>query len=234
MRVGPVVGVCALFLLAGCLGGAFSGLDQANTSEGVAGARLTGSVHGGQQAIVGAQVYLFAANTTGYGGSGIAASPSNASLSLLTAGAGRTLDSSGGATNGDYYVTTDANGGFSITGDYTCTQNSQVYLFALGGNPGSGPNTAAGLMAVLGNCPAAGTFSSSLFVAVNEVSTGGGGLCDGGFCDGCDSCVEFGDCAGVDWDCECVCKCGEPGGTFDGCGPGDDSGGKWCGATDGD
>jgi len=70
-------------------------------------------VHGGQNPIVGAQVYLFAANAgvftpnaSGYG---------NASLSLLTAGTGRTLDQSGGPTNGDYYVTSDSNGNFSIS-----------------------------------------------------------------------------------------------------------------------
>jgi hypothetical protein len=172
MRIGHVVGMCAVLALAGCSGGAFRGLDQANTSGGVAGARLTGSVHGGQQPIVGAQVYLFAAATTGYGGAGIAASASNASVSLLTSGAGRTLDSSGGATNGDYYVTTDANGVFTITGDYTCTAGQQVYLYALGGNPGSGTNSAAGLIAVLGNCPAAGNFAAATpFIMVNEVST---------------------------------------------------------------
>jgi hypothetical protein len=137
---------------------------------------LSGAVHGGQQPVVGAHVYLFAANTTGYGGAGIAASSGNASLSLLTSGAGTTLDSSGGATTGDYFVTTDASGNFSITGDYTCVAGAQVYLYALGGNPGSGVNSAAGLMAALGSCPGtAGTsgnaFSSSVYVVINEVST---------------------------------------------------------------
>ena len=54
------------------------------------GLAISGTVHGGQNPIVGAQVYLFAANAgvftpnaSGYG---------NASLSLLTAGTGRTLD----------------------------------------------------------------------------------------------------------------------------------------------
>ncbi len=62
-------------------------------------------------------------------------------------------------------------GGFSITGDYTCTPNTQVYLYALGGNPGAGTNSASGLLAVLGNCPSAGVFSSSTFAWINEVST---------------------------------------------------------------
>lgn len=107
---------------------------------------MRGTVYGGRQAIVGANVYLYAANTTGYG---------NASIPLLVSP-----------------VTTDANGGFSITGDYTCPSTaSQVYLFAQGGNPGSGTNTAAGLLAALGTCPASGTLSSSMVINVDEVST---------------------------------------------------------------
>jgi sugar lactone lactonase YvrE len=128
-----------------------------------AGPAIQGVVHGGQNPIVGAHVYLLAANTTGYG---------NASLSKLTSGTGRTLDSSGGPTNGFYYVTTDSNGNFSITSDYTCTANTQVYAYALGGNPGSGTNSAAGLMAALGNCPSAGNFASATpYIIINEVST---------------------------------------------------------------
>jgi hypothetical protein len=128
---------------------------------------------------VGAQVYLFAANTTGYGGNGIAASSSNASVSLLTNTAGTTLDTSGGATNGDYYVGTSgvtvscpSGGCFTITGDYTCAAGAQVYLYALGGNAGGGTNAAAGLMAALGSCPMAGNFAAATpYIVVNEVST---------------------------------------------------------------
>src|ERR1035438_10016008 len=58
---------------------------SAVTSSAVAGQALQGGVHGGQQPVVGAHVYLFAANSTGYGGAGIAASASNASISLLKA-----------------------------------------------------------------------------------------------------------------------------------------------------
>ena len=128
-----------------------------------AGVTMQGKVMGGQQPIVGAQVYLLAANTTGYG---------NASLSLLISGTGRTLDTSGGPTNGFYYVTTDANGNFSITGDYSCTPNTQVYVYSLGGNPGSVTNSAAGLMAALGNCPSTRSFATATpFIFMNEVST---------------------------------------------------------------
>jgi hypothetical protein len=120
-------------------------------------------VYGGQAPVVGAHVYLFAANTTGYGGAGIAASSSNASVSLISATETGTSDSVGA------YVVTGSNGGFSLTGDYTCASGQQLYLYALGGNAGSGTNPAAGLMAAIGSCPSTG--SSAISVTVNEVST---------------------------------------------------------------
>jgi sugar lactone lactonase YvrE len=134
---------------------------------------------GGQQAIVGAQVYLLAANITGYGGPGFAASSSNKSISkMMNVPGSTTLDTSGGLTNGDYYVTTSgvtvscpSGGCFTITGDYACTSGQKVYLYALYGDSGSGTNLSSGLLAALGNCPSGGTFSSSLNVVVNEVST---------------------------------------------------------------
>ena len=150
------VGLWGALLLVAC-SEEYHGLNQTQGSPagaGSAGARLVGSVHGGQQPIVGARVHLLAAGRGGYG---------QGSVSLLTAGAGS--DSVG------EYVTTDASGGFSITGDYTCTAGTQVYIYALGGDPGAGTNSAAGLMAALGNCPVAGVFPSSLFISVNEVST---------------------------------------------------------------
>jgi len=121
----------------------------------VQGSAIQGRVHGGQQPISGANIYLLAANTTGYG---------QPSLSLLTTGAGS--DSIG------YYVQTDPTGFFNITGDYTCTAGQQVYLYVSGGNPGGGTNTAIGMMAVLGSCPAAGNFLAEYpFIQINELTT---------------------------------------------------------------
>jgi hypothetical protein len=122
------------------------------------GLSIRGNVHGGQQPIAGAHVYLFAANTSGYG------MPSVSTLSPTAAGAA--TDSIG------TYVTSDANGAFTITGDYTCITGTQLYLYSLGGNPGAGNNAAAGLLAILGQCPASGTFATTVpFVSINEVST---------------------------------------------------------------
>jgi hypothetical protein len=119
---------------------------------------LTGTVYGGQQPLVGAHVYLFAANTTGYGGAGIAGSSSNASVSLISASETGTSDSVGA------YVATGSNGAFSLTGDYSCSSGQQLYMYVLGGT-----NAAAGLMAAIGSCPASG--SPAIAVTVNEVTT---------------------------------------------------------------
>jgi hypothetical protein len=69
-------------------------------------------------------------------------------------------------------VPTTATGSFSITGDYSCTPNTQVYLYSLGGSQGGIPNSYAGLLAALGNCPSSGNFlTATPFISVNEVST---------------------------------------------------------------
>ena len=125
----------------------------ATPEQGVA---IRGRVYGGQVPLEGAQLYLLQANTAGYAGPGIAASTSNASKSLLTSVAGQTtLDTSTRATNGDYYVTSASDGSWAITGDYTCTGGTQVYLYSLGGGAGTNSysNLGAGMLAALGTCP---------------------------------------------------------------------------------
>jgi streptogramin lyase len=152
----------ALFalLLSGCSGVPVTSPTE-TVSNSVSGVALKGSVHGGQQPITGAHVYLYAANTTG---------PGSESISLLTSGSGRSED-----INGNYYVTTQSDGTFSISEDYSCTtsnsnSNSPVYLYSISGDPGldEGTNAAIGLMAGLGAC---GNLSSSELIIVNEVST---------------------------------------------------------------
>ena len=142
-----IVSLTFALLLSGCSGAMIS---PSGSSDGVPGAPIQGRVIGGQNGIVGAQVYLYAVPTTGYG---------VASASLLHATG---------------YVTTIAGGSFTITGDYTCpntTPAEQVYLYAVGGNPGAGTNTGAGLMAAIGPCPTNSTLSSSLYIVLNEIST---------------------------------------------------------------
>jgi hypothetical protein len=157
----PFLAGMAISLLTGCA------LAHTSPPPATVGAAIQGVVHGGQQPYVQSQVYLFAANTTGYG---------NASVSLLKAGPTTIYDANNtDATYGDYYVPTDANGNFSITGDYTCTPNTQVYIYAVGGRPAGQnilANTAAGFLAALGNCPSVDNFATTApYIAVNEVST---------------------------------------------------------------
>ncbi|MGA1981005.1 MAG: chitobiase/beta-hexosaminidase C-terminal domain-containing protein [Acidobacteriaceae bacterium] len=118
---------------------------------------LTGSVSSGSVPIAGAHVYLFTANATGYGGMGLTAGSGNASVSLLSPAETGASDSIGA------YVTTNSSGGFSLTGDFSCTTGQQLYVYALGGT-----NAAAGMMAAIGNCPSG---SGSTVVMVDEVST---------------------------------------------------------------
>jgi hypothetical protein len=121
-----------------------------------------GNVHGGQQPVVGAHIYLFAANPAGYGAP---------SISMLNSGQpGVAFDAIGN------YILTDDNGSFSISGDYTCTTGQQVYILSLSGNPGLPPgqvNPAIALMAAFGACPQGQTnFASAIpHVSINEVTT---------------------------------------------------------------
>jgi hypothetical protein len=110
------------------------------------GVALRGVVHGGQQPVSNSQIELFAAGNSG-----------------TATGATALLNNP---------VFTDAGGNWSITGDYTCpSASSEVYLMALGGNPGlaSGTNNSAiVLVAALGQC---GNLTPNTFVIMNEVTT---------------------------------------------------------------
>jgi glucuronoarabinoxylan endo-1,4-beta-xylanase len=137
-----------LFLLAaicivGC--GGVSRSPVTTTASTFAGSSLHGRVKGGQQPVAGATIQLYQVGTAGDGSS---AAPLGSS------------------------TTTNASGGFTITGGYTCPgSNPQVYLLATGGNPGlaSGTNnTAIALIAALGSCSA---LSASTFINLNEVTT---------------------------------------------------------------
>jgi len=170
--VASVLGVAFVLGLTGC--SANFG-NVASTSSETA-MHIQGVVHGGQQPLNGAHVYMYAASTAAYGGNGIATSSSNASTSLLTAATGNPADG-----NGNFYVITDVYGNFDIDGAFACTPNTQVYLYSAGGDPQvngvgtpSGANAAATLLAVVGNCASAtpsAAFPGVTFVTMNEVST---------------------------------------------------------------
>ncbi len=152
-----VAAVSGALLLAGCSGSPISNTMQTGADQGVT---LKGRVYGGEQPISGASLYLYAASTTGYGG---------ASVSLLNSDVLTQTPAGGQDNSGNYYVTTASDGSFNIGSDYTCpSATTQVYLYALGGNPGGGVNPAAGMLAGLGSC---GNLTPSTFIVINEVST---------------------------------------------------------------
>ncbi len=142
----PLVGVSLLIAgLVGCGVNTGAPATQAATSS----AKVSGTVHGGQQPVSSATIQMYAVSTAGDGGP---ATP------LLTR-----------------VVQTGSAGGFSFgAADYTCpTASTPVYLTATGGNPGlsgSVNNTAIALMVSLGSCGGVAGLSS---VSVNEVTTVG-------------------------------------------------------------
>jgi len=100
-------------------------------------------VHGGQQPVSAAALHLYAANATAYAG---------ANTDLLTTA-----------------VSTGTDGSFNITNKYACTAGQQMYIVAIGGNPG-GPqvNPQIGLMAALGDCA---NLNGNTVIQINEVTT---------------------------------------------------------------
>jgi hypothetical protein len=118
----------------------------------VSGNAFQGRVYGGQQPVSGSSLQLYAVGSTGYG----SAYTYTSGTSLL----------------GTHTVTTNPDGTFLFTGDYTCpSPTTEVYLVSTGGNPGlvpaaSNPNLA--LMAALGPC---GSLNANTFINMNELTT---------------------------------------------------------------
>jgi hypothetical protein len=113
---------------------------------------IQGKLEGGEQPIAGAQVYLYAAGTTG------------TRSTRYGANATSLLDAPG-------YVTTGSDGSFTGNYDLSACQSAQdmVYIVAIGGDSGgTGYNPATVLMSALGNCA---NLSTKTSVLVNEVTT---------------------------------------------------------------
>jgi hypothetical protein len=102
---------------------------------------LNGTVRSGNQPVVGASVYLYAAGTSGY---------ASAASQIATA-------------------TTDKKGNFTVPAGYTCPSAiSQMYLVATGGQVGTNAaNQNLSMMTALGSCDGLGSST----VIVNEVTT---------------------------------------------------------------
>jgi hypothetical protein len=124
--------------LTGCSGlGSASFPDAAANPAQVPVGSIQGSVYGGHAPLVGAHVYLLSPGTSGYG-----SQASSLLCATLTGNAQTTCQSSLTKNSSDpniptswYYIPTDATGAFNLTGNYTCTAGSPVYIYAYGGSP---------------------------------------------------------------------------------------------------
>jgi streptogramin lyase len=140
-------------LLAGCGGGGSS--IPAGTISGRVN-KISGIVHGGQNPVAGTQVIATQAGSSGYGkgNRGFACTTTNAN---------------GQFTFGSAAPICPGFPGLSTSLVCPSTGSPDIYLFALGGNPGSGLNNAAlTMIAPLGNC---NSLPSGLTVTINEVTT---------------------------------------------------------------
>src|SRR6202034_4618777 len=123
---------------------------------------VKGLVHGGQQAIGGAEIFMYAVSTGGYN------QPSTSRM--LSTGPDVHLDSA----SGNYYVQTQPDGSSIIgSADYQCGvgTSDHVYIYSLGGMTGSNAtseNPMGGLMAVLGTCTNSSFTGLSGLVEMNE------------------------------------------------------------------
>jgi hypothetical protein len=142
----PTLLVGACMVIAGC----GASIGPTPFGEPVSSVAITGSVHGGQQPIAGAQIVLYAVGTAGNG------SAANSAMHAT--------------------VYTDSQGNFTLTNTYNCpTSTSEMYVVSIGGNPGlpstggvTPNNTAATLMAGLGQC---GSLTPSTIININELTT---------------------------------------------------------------
>jgi hypothetical protein len=145
-----ILSLSALFFT-GC-GSSFA--PTTGTATTLAHAAISGTIHGGQQPVIGASIQLYAAGApTSGGGFGEGSQP----LILL-----------------GVLPKTDVNGNFVITGDYVAPKTpSFFYIVATGGHPGVGTpvNPNITLMTTLGGCTPTDGVSPQTGVEINEVTT---------------------------------------------------------------
>ncbi|MGA7156937.1 MAG: NHL repeat-containing protein [Acidobacteriaceae bacterium] len=150
--------------LAGCSGlqGSFPDVAAQNSVGSI-----RGSVYGGHAPIVGAHLFLLEATANGY------ATEAKSLLSASSTGTSSTYPvaedtTTGSLTNGLYYITSDSNGAFNVTGDYTCDVGYPVYLYASAGSPGA---SSAISMTGISDTLSGGVYTYT-FTAANMLYTG--------------------------------------------------------------
>jgi sugar lactone lactonase YvrE len=151
--------------LCGC-----SGMEQASfpnvPAQNTIGS-IQGSVLGGHAPITGSHIFLLEATSTGYAAKARSLLTSSSTATSGTYPVAEDL-TTGSVTNGLYYVTSDSNGAFNITGDYTCDVGYPVYLYAAGGAPGA--STVLSISAI--SDTVSGGTTTYTFTAANLLSTG--------------------------------------------------------------
>jgi hypothetical protein len=163
MRHRLLVLTMAMIALTGCAGIGTS-VNQGPVQVHIAG--FKGNVHGGQSPIGFASLQVYQAGTTGtYGTGAVALIPSG---SYYAGGVQGCVASNSQVCYSN--VVSDANGNFALTGDYSCTLGTNLYITATGGNTGAGINNSSLLMTGFGLCDNLGNVS---FLQVNEVTTVG-------------------------------------------------------------
>jgi hypothetical protein len=154
--------VSALILLLACSG--LSGCGNDAYSYPTPGARLSGSVIGGQNPVSASTIQLYAVGTTGDG------STSTPLISATFTTSDGSSTSNSNANPGNLNNTLPL-GSFTIPSlAYTCPASSEVYMVSSGGDPGlgTGMNANLTLMTALGLCS---NLSASTFVTMNELTT---------------------------------------------------------------
>jgi streptogramin lyase len=141
-----VLAILGAGVVAGSLTGCAGVVKSNSNNNGYQGPGFSGKALVGQQPLIGASVELYAAGTSGNGASGVEL----LSNALITGSAGT----------------------FSVPAGYDCpSADSQVYLVARGGQPGSAAsadNDSIALLTALGACNEAASASP---VVINEVTT---------------------------------------------------------------
>jgi hypothetical protein len=139
--------------------------------------KVTGTVHGGQQPIAYASLQIYQAGTTATYGTGatplipVANASCSASQSPSCYYAGGARGCVASKTQTCYTgVVSDAQGNFTVTGDYTCTLGTNLYITATGGNPGAGINKSSTLITGFGLCD---NVANVPYIEINEVTTVG-------------------------------------------------------------
>jgi hypothetical protein len=158
-RIGLLAAAVALaIVLGGCATNVATDATTASTGAAAKAPQITGLVYGGQSAISGAAIQLYAVGTAGL---------DSASTPLIPSSTSQTVGQN----------VTDANGSFNISGLYnltTCnTAGTLVYIVATGGTAAgnTSANADIALVAALGSCTAIANSASPVHILMNEVNT---------------------------------------------------------------